>query len=183
MNLLPHFFRALMQSNEPGSCCFAWPPPNKIKRRSTNPALTDVPHPAVGVRLIYQVYQDDKLARGQRPSPLGTRPGRPQHSPRPNPLPEAPEILSPIFLSNEWFEVRQYLACFLYIHWNTMGIVKYTFHPDHSDDEDRYVRFGLSSLHRTLLVVFCEREDGHTIRIVSARKATAREREQYEQGI
>lgn len=57
------------------------------------------------------------------------------------------------------------------------------FDPDHSDDEDRYVRFGISSLHRTLLVVFCEREDGQTIRIVSARKATTREREQYEEGI
>ena len=57
------------------------------------------------------------------------------------------------------------------------------FDPDHSDDEDRYVRFGVSTLHRTLLVVFCERDGGHTIRIVSARKATPREREQYEERI
>jgi len=57
------------------------------------------------------------------------------------------------------------------------------FDPDHSDDEDRYIRIGVSSLQKTLLVVFCERDRGHTIRIVSARRATARERKQYEEGI
>jgi uncharacterized DUF497 family protein len=57
------------------------------------------------------------------------------------------------------------------------------FDPEHSDNEERFLRLGVSSLHRTLLVVFCEREDGHKIRIISARKATAREREQYEEGI
>lgn len=57
------------------------------------------------------------------------------------------------------------------------------FDPDHSGDEDRHVRMGVSSLHRTLLVVFCERDGGGRIRIISARKATAREREHYEEGI
>lgn len=57
------------------------------------------------------------------------------------------------------------------------------FDPDHSEDEDRYVRMGVSSLQKTLLVVFCEREEGHKIRIISARPATARERKQYEEGI
>ncbi len=57
------------------------------------------------------------------------------------------------------------------------------FDPDHSHDEDRYIRVGVSSSRKTLLVVFCERENGHLIRIFSARKATPREREQYEEGI
>ena len=57
------------------------------------------------------------------------------------------------------------------------------FDPQHSDNEDRYLRIGLSSLKKTLLVVFCERNEGKTIRIVSARRATAKERKQYEEGI
>lgn len=57
------------------------------------------------------------------------------------------------------------------------------FDPDHNEDEDRYLRIGVSTLHKTILVVFCEREGGQKIRIISARKATAREREQYEKGI
>ena len=57
------------------------------------------------------------------------------------------------------------------------------FDPDNSDDEDRFVRIGVSSLNNTLLVVFCERDGGHKIRIISARKATPRERKQYEEGL
>jgi len=52
--------------------------------------------------------------------------------------------------------------------------------PDHSEGERRYLTFGLSQMSRVLLVVNVER--GSMIRIVSARKATKRERAIYEQG-
>ena len=57
------------------------------------------------------------------------------------------------------------------------------FDPESSDDEDRFIRIGHSKQLNILLVVFCERRDGRMIRIISARKATAKEREQYEKGI
>jgi len=53
--------------------------------------------------------------------------------------------------------------------------------PDHSGEEDREVTIGLSSKERVLFVSHCER--GDRIRVISARKATAKERAQYEQGI
>ena len=53
--------------------------------------------------------------------------------------------------------------------------------PDHSDEEDREITIGLSSKQWVLFVSHCER--GDRIRIISARKATAKERSQYEQGI
>ena len=49
--------------------------------------------------------------------------------------------------------------------------------------EDRFIRIGYSSVHRLLLVVFCERADGDVIRVISARQASAKERWQYEEGI
>ena len=51
--------------------------------------------------------------------------------------------------------------------------------PDHSEDEDRFVLLGLSSTLRLLLVCHCYRSDGNVIRIISARKATARESKFY----
>jgi uncharacterized DUF497 family protein len=51
--------------------------------------------------------------------------------------------------------------------------------PDHSEDEDRFVLLGLSSSLRLLLVCHCYREEGKTIRIISARKATSRESKSY----
>ena len=51
--------------------------------------------------------------------------------------------------------------------------------PDHSEDEDRFVLLGLSSSLRLLLVCHCYREDGHTIRIISTRKATRGETNSY----
>ncbi len=57
------------------------------------------------------------------------------------------------------------------------------FDPEHSEEEDRFIRVGHSTSSRLLLVVFCEREDGNKIRIVSARKATTKEQEKYEKGI
>lgn len=49
------------------------------------------------------------------------------------------------------------------------------FDDDHSTDEDRFLLLGMSTGARLLLVAHCEREAGHVIRIISARKATKRE--------
>ena len=51
--------------------------------------------------------------------------------------------------------------------------------PDHSEDEDRFVLLGLSSALRLLLVCHCYRSESNVIRIVSARKATAKEAKSY----
>ena len=51
--------------------------------------------------------------------------------------------------------------------------------PDHSEDEDRFVLLGLSSALRLLLVCHCYRDKGNVIRIISARKASARESRSY----
>jgi uncharacterized DUF497 family protein len=53
--------------------------------------------------------------------------------------------------------------------------------PAHSRDEDRFVLLGLSSRLRILVVCHCYHEDDRTLRIISARKANPREREQYEE--
>lgn len=52
--------------------------------------------------------------------------------------------------------------------------------PDHSGIEDRYLTFGFSESNRLLAVVHTVR-NGRT-RIISARKATPRERTIYENG-
>lgn len=49
--------------------------------------------------------------------------------------------------------------------------------PEHSLEEDRFVLLGLSYRRRLLVVVHTER--GDNLRIISARKATKRERRQY----
>ena len=49
--------------------------------------------------------------------------------------------------------------------------------PDHSVGEDRYIAVGVSRKERILLVVHCENDLGTEIRIISARKATRRERQ------
>lgn len=51
-----------------------------------------------------------------------------------------------------------------------------------TNKEDRFIRIGFSTKQRLLLVVFCERS-ADVIRIVSARKATPKEKENYEEGI
>jgi uncharacterized DUF497 family protein len=52
---------------------------------------------------------------------------------------------------------------------------------DHSEDEDRFVLLGLSARLRTLVVCHCYRQgDDEVIRLISARKANAFERQQYE---
>jgi uncharacterized DUF497 family protein len=52
--------------------------------------------------------------------------------------------------------------------------------PDHSIDEERFVTFGRSVHNRLLVVAHTDRAG--TIRIISARPATARERWLYEEG-
>jgi len=52
--------------------------------------------------------------------------------------------------------------------------------PDHSEDEERFVTFGLSSAGRLLVVSHSER--GEAIRIISARAAAPSERRIYEEG-
>ena len=51
--------------------------------------------------------------------------------------------------------------------------------PDHSETEDRFAILGLSSAIRLLLVCHCYRGEGGVIRIISARKATAKESKNY----
>ncbi|PZO18179.1 MAG: hypothetical protein DCF25_10135 [Leptolyngbya foveolarum] len=51
--------------------------------------------------------------------------------------------------------------------------------PDHSDEEDRYLLFGLSSKGTHMVVSFTERPDA--IRLISARRMTRQERKAYEQ--
>lgn len=50
----------------------------------------------------------------------------------------------------------------------------------HSEYEDRFISIGVSERQRLLLVVHAD-QDNNTIRIISARSATRRERETYEQ--
>jgi hypothetical protein len=52
--------------------------------------------------------------------------------------------------------------------------------PEHSDDEDRFVLMGLSTVLRLLVVCHCYRRDGDVIRIISARKADSDERALYD---
>ena len=51
--------------------------------------------------------------------------------------------------------------------------------PDHSEDEDRFLILGFSSAANMLIVSHCYRGDDEVIRIISARKATKKETEQY----
>jgi uncharacterized DUF497 family protein len=50
--------------------------------------------------------------------------------------------------------------------------------PDHSVNEYRYITIGLSSRDRLLVIAHAEREE--SIRIISARPATAHERKRHE---
>lgn len=51
--------------------------------------------------------------------------------------------------------------------------------PDHSIVEDRFITFGVSARRRLLVVSYTYR--GDTIRLISARVSTKREREIYEE--
>jgi uncharacterized DUF497 family protein len=74
-----------------------------------------------------------------------------------------------------WFEEAQTI-------WVDSESVEY-FDPEHSSNEDRFIRIGHSTRIRILLVVFCERAQGLSVRIISARKATMQEMRDYEKGI
>ncbi len=51
--------------------------------------------------------------------------------------------------------------------------------PDHSIDEDRFILLGMSQNLRLLAVCHAYYEEGHLIRIISARKATKKEQQHY----
>jgi hypothetical protein len=51
--------------------------------------------------------------------------------------------------------------------------------PDHSREEERFLLVGLSAGLRTLTVSHCYRKADDVIRIISARKATRKERDAY----
>ena len=53
--------------------------------------------------------------------------------------------------------------------------------PDHSEEEARWISIGVSTNFKTIVVVHTDRAE--TLRIISARLATKRERECYERGI
>ena len=53
--------------------------------------------------------------------------------------------------------------------------------PDSSDDDDRFILFGLSSEIHLLVVCHCYRSDDQIIQIISARKANKSEQQQYSQ--
>lgn len=53
------------------------------------------------------------------------------------------------------------------------------FDPDHSETEDRFLMLGLSVRLRVLVVCHCVREEKTVIRIISARKATRYEEQNY----
>lgn len=50
--------------------------------------------------------------------------------------------------------------------------------PEHSIEEPRFITVGLSNASRLLVVVHADRED--IVRLISARRATRRERRSYE---
>lgn len=49
------------------------------------------------------------------------------------------------------------------------------FDEDHSSSEERFLLLGMSTGARLPLICHCERDAGHVIRIISARRATKRE--------
>ena len=56
-----------------------------------------------------------------------------------------------------------------------------TIEDESSEDEQRFVSIGTDVLNRVVVVVYTYRNDG--IRLISARRATRRERQAYEEGI
>jgi len=53
------------------------------------------------------------------------------------------------------------------------------FDDENSELEDRFLILGLSNQSKILLICHCEQDSGNLIRIISARKATAKERKLY----
>lgn len=74
-----------------------------------------------------------------------------------------------------WFEEAQKV-------WGDKNSIEF-FDPKHSAVDERFIRIGHSTNNRLLLVIFCENTADKMLRIISARKTTLKEREQYEEGI
>ncbi|MGB0937975.1 MAG: BrnT family toxin [Colwellia sp.] len=56
------------------------------------------------------------------------------------------------------------------------------FDQDNSGTEDRFLMLGMSNETNLLIICHCERDDGNTIRLISARKATKNESKNYKRG-
>ena len=56
-----------------------------------------------------------------------------------------------------------------------------TIRDPYSDDEERWVTLGMDALGRVLVVIYTWRGEG--LRLISARRATPRERQQYEESL
>jgi hypothetical protein len=54
------------------------------------------------------------------------------------------------------------------------------FDPEHSEGEERWLTFGLSS--QGIFLVVSHTDEGDTVRIISARRGTKPERKVYEEG-
>jgi uncharacterized DUF497 family protein len=60
-----------------------------------------------------------------------------------------------------------------------LDVLSMTFHdPDNSDDEDRFITLGIASTGKLLFISHTDR--GTITRIISAREATIKERQEYE---
>lgn len=100
-------------------------------------------------------------------------------------------IYNGIRLSYEWDDRKNKVNANKHGVWFEEAVTVFTdenalefFDEDHSHSEERFIRVGLSSSQaRVLVVVYCERLEGKVIRIISARKATTREKHDYEKGI
>ena len=55
--------------------------------------------------------------------------------------------------------------------------------PEHSGDEERFLLLGISKATNVCIVCHCYREYDTVVRIISARKATRKEKERYVRGI
>jgi uncharacterized DUF497 family protein len=56
------------------------------------------------------------------------------------------------------------------------------FDQKNSNNEERFLMLGMSNESNLLLICHCERDDGNTIRLISARKATKNESKNYQRG-
>ena len=74
-----------------------------------------------------------------------------------------------------WFEEAQTV-------WTDCKSVEF-YDSEHSDKEERFICVGISHKLNVLLIVFCEADHSEIVRIISARKATKKERELYEERI
>ena len=56
------------------------------------------------------------------------------------------------------------------------------FDQKNAEKEDRFLMLGVSNETNLLLICHCERDDGNTVRVILARKATKNERKHYQRG-